>query len=186
MTEEIKKTTVRGRKPATKVDESEVASVTEKVKVEKESVVEKRQIQDTDRILVMNNTTGIYGYYGTNGYSFDLESYGQTITIPFAELRTMASGQHRKHLTEAWLVILDEDVIEELNLGKVYENIYTQSEVDELLKKPDVIKEVFPNMTKAMKTTFVTRARQLIKHEQLTDFRVIRAVEELSKVNITE
>ena len=168
MTEEIKKTTVRGRKPATKVDESEVASVTEKVKVEKESVVEKRQIQDTDRILVMNNTTGIYGYYGTNGYSFDLESYGQTITIPFAELRTMASGQHRKHLTEAWLVILDEDVIEEL------------------LKKPDVIKEVFPNMTKAMKTTFVTRARQLIKHEQLTDFRVIRAVEELSKVNITE
>lgn len=182
MTEEIKKT-VRTRKPTVKATETSETKV--ETKVEKEVVVEKHKIKDDDRILVMNNTTGMYGYYGAT-HSFDLESYGQTTTVPFSELRTMATGKHRKHLTEAWLIILDEDVVEELNLGHLYKNIYTSSEIDELLKDTSLIEEAFPKMTKLMKTIFVTHARELVASDQLRDFPVIRTIEELAKVSITE
>lgn len=185
MTEEIKKT-VRTRKPSTK--NAEVNEVKEELVKETvvEEVVQERVLKDTDKILIMNNTTGQYGYHGTNGYAFDLAEYGQTIKIPFSELRLMASGKSRTHLTKAWIVILDEDVVEELNLTETYKHIYTPEQIDNLLRNPQALAEVFEKMVGAMQTVVVSHAKQLVKNGELHDLRVINTIKDIAKIDITE
>lgn len=182
MTEEIKKT-VRTRKTPTKTTQVETETVKEPVVKE---VVEERALKDTDKILIMNNTTGQYGYHGTNGYSFDLSEYGQTIKIPLSELRLMASGKSRTHLTKAWIIILDENVVDELNLGAVYKYVYDSEQIDNLLNNPEALAEVFSKMVGAMQTVVVSRAKQLVKNGELHDLRVINTIKDIAKVDITD
>lgn len=173
------KTTTRTRATATN------KNTEEKVVKEVETKVEPRVIQDTDKITVMNNTTGVYGYQSKNGFSFDLAAYGETIEIPFSELRIMKAGQDKIHLTDAWIIILDEDAVEALNLTSLYRNIYDDEQVDILLDNADAIRNNFPMMPKAMQTIIVARAMQKFKAKELHDFRVITAIKEVSGVDLT-
>lgn len=177
MTEKTTATRSRTRNTETVTEKEVVKNVEKKV--------EPRVIQDTDRITVMNNTTGVYGYQSKNGFSFDLAAYGETIEIPFGELRIMKAGQDKIHLTDAWIIILDEDVVEALNLTPLYRNIYDDEQVDILLNNSDAIRNNFPLMPKAMQTIIVARAMQKFKANELHDYRVITAIKEVSGVDLT-
>lgn len=183
MTTEIKKT-ARTRATGTKSakaqleeasNEVHVEPTVEEKPVEVTTPVEKtpRVIQDTDKILVLNNCKGTYGYDSPNGYSFDLVGYGTTTTVPMEILRKMASGKHRSHLTRPWLIILDEDVVEELNLTRQYEQFYTPEEVDKLLANPQILRENFDAMTKAMQKVILSQVRQRIQAKEFNDYSVI-------------
>lgn len=181
-----KTTTTRGRTVAKKVatEEAVVETAVKEVVEVVETKPEPRVIQDTDRITVMNNTTGVYGYHGKNGFSFDLAAYGETIDIPFSELRIIKAGQDKIHIMDAWIIILDEDAVDQLNLTALYRNIYDDEQVDILLENSEAIRNAFPTMPKAMQTTIVARAMQKFKAQELNDYRVITAIKEVSGVDL--
>lgn len=179
---ETKPRTARTRKTNTEEVETTETVVEATSKVE---TPQPRKLQDTDRIEIMNNTTGIYGYVSRNGYSFELEEYGDTISIPLSELRILFSSQ-KKHLKKAWIIILDEDVVDEFNLTRDYEYIFTEEEVDGLLSHPDKINDVLPKMTNAMQTIVIARAKSKFKANELYDFRIVQAIQNVTGINITE
>ena len=147
---------------------------------------EKRQLKDTDKITVMNNTTGRYGYIGKSGYSFQLEEYGDIDEIPFSELRTMSASKQKRHITDALIIILDEDAVRELNYTKLYENIFDAEGIEKLLAYPDKLCNTLPKMPKFMMETLITIAKQKYKDRQLNNLKVIDAIKNTIGVNIMD
>ena len=183
------KTTVRKpRATKAKVEEVEVLDA---IKAEVKTTIEtvkkatEKNLNDSDKIAVMNNTTGRYAYRSKSGYAFDLEEYGDIAYVPFSELRTMYSSQKR-HILEAFIIILNEDVIDELNLNKEYKTILTTSQVEELLTNSEAVKEALPKMIRTMQEVILVIAKRKYKNDELTDTRVIKAIKEATNVDITE
>lgn len=183
MTETKPRTTRATRKPK---EESQVEVVETEQETELEiKTPEKRILKDTDKITIMNNTTGIYGYTSRNGYEIELEDYGDTLDVPLSELRIMASSQ-KKHLKEAWIIILDDDVVEEFNLVKDYKTVFTEDGIWQILQSPDKIRAVLPNMNITMKEAVIKMAKRKVEDEELFDHRIFKAIEEVTGVNVTE
>lgn len=149
-------------------------------------LVEKQPLSDTDKVTVMNNCMGRYGYRGNSGYAFQLEEYGDTANIPFGELRAMSASKHKTHITNAYIVILNEDAVEELNYTKLYENILDSNGVEKILSHPDKIKETLVKMPKNMRETVVSIAKKKLQNGELTDLRVVNAIKESVNVDIME
>lgn len=155
-------------------------------KTENVAKQEKRQLKDNDKITVMNNTTGRYGYIGKSGYSFQLEEYGDTAEVPFSELRAMSASKQKRHITDALIIILDEDAVRELNYTKLYENIFDAEGIEKLLAYPDKLRNTLPKMPKIMMETLITIAKQKYKDGQLNNLSVINAIKNAVGVNIMD
>lgn len=138
--------------------------------------VEKRKLQNDDEIEVMNNTTGRYGYRGRSGFAVEMTEYGDVLEIPFGELKRMRAEQKR-HIEDAFIVILDEDAVKELRYEKLYENVFDKDSVEELLQNPERLAEVLPKMPKTMRETVGSIAIRRIKNKQIFDMRIKDAVE---------
>lgn len=156
--------------------------------VEKEVVkptpkVEKKKLDNDDEVVIMNNTTGRYGYRGRSGFAMEMTEYGDTLDIPFGELKRMRAEQKR-HLEDAFIIVLDEDAVKELRYEKLYENIFDRDSVEELLRNPEQLIEVLPKMPSAMKETVGSIAIKRIKNGEIFDMRVKKAVEDTLNVKI--
>src|SRR6185312_5291250 len=183
---EIKKAT---KKVATKKDDQ----VEEVVQTEKETPktpevkkAEKKKISMDDRIEVMNNTTGRYKYVSrVTGYTLEMDEYGDVESIPFSELRTMSSGQ-KAHIREAFIVILDEDAVNELGYSKLYENVFSVEGVNALLhgRDYDKLEKVIPKMPKYMQETLASVAKRKFKTRELSDLNVRDILEKTLNVKI--
>ena len=146
----------------------------------------KVKLDKEDKISVMNNTTGRYGYIGRSGYSFELEEYGDITDIPFGELQAMRAGSQKTHLENAYIIILDEDAVEELNYSKLYENVLDSEGVEELLKDGDRLDKVIDKMPIAMKETVVSIAKKKFDNDELRDLFVIKTIEKKLNVKIMD
>lgn len=178
-------TSTRGR--AKKTEETvETLETTEEVKTEVVKEEKVRVLQDTDKVTVMNNTTGRYGYEGKNGYSIDFEEYGDTFDIPLGELKQIMASKHKKHLKEAWIIVLDEDAVEALNLTREYKYVYTEEQVEGLLANPHKIEEVFPKMSSAMQMVILNTAKNKAKNGEMNDLRVVTALKNIAGIDILE
>lgn len=188
MTEQ-KTTRRRPTRTAKSEPKVEVNVVEEKVEVI-EKVVEskpvKQPLTDSDKVTVMNNTTGRYGYVGKSGYSFQLEEYGDTADVPFGELRAMSASKQKRHITDAFIIILDDEAVEELNYSKLYEDVLDVDGVESILSQPEKLKLTLPKMPKIMRETVITIARQKYKNGELNDLRVINAIKDSVDINIME
>lgn len=182
------------RKPANAKKEAETETKVEakketvekkvEAKEEKPSAKAKVKLAKDDKVPVMNNTTGRYGYVGRSGYSFELEEYGDITDVPFGELQTMRSGSQKRHLEDAFIIILDEDAVEELNYAKLYENVLDEEGVNELLGDVDRLEKALSKMPLVMRETVVTIAKRKYEARELYDIRVIEAIEKNLNVKI--
>lgn len=187
MTEQKTNTRKNARKSTPKNTESLKVETTEKTVEEKvESKVEKVKVKISkeDKVPVMNNTTGRYGYVGRSGYSFELEEYGDVTDVPFGELQAMRSGSQKRHLEDAFIIVLDEDAVAELNYTKLYENVLDENGVEELLADVPRLEKAIVKMPLAMRETVVTIAKRKYEERTLYDIRVIEAIEKNLNVKI--
>lgn len=182
MTEEKKvpkKTTPKKVAPKKKEEVVEEEVKSPKVK----ATPTKRQLDNDTNIEVMNNTTGRYGYIGRSGFAMEMSDYGDVLEIPFGELKRMRSEQKR-HLEDAFIVILDEDAVKELRYEKLYENIFNDTGLEELLSNPDKLKKVITKMPVTMKQTVATVAKRKFKDGDLYDMRVKKVIEDSLNIKI--
>lgn len=177
MTEQ--KTTTRKRTARTKNQPVET-TVVDDIQFE-EVIVE---LKDTDKIPVMNNTTGRYAYHGENGYSFTLEEYGDIAYVPFEKLRHISASK-KAHITKGFILILDERVIAELNQTPLYEYMFTPEQVEDLLNDVDELIQKYPKMPDIMKETVIYVARQKAKKGEIEKMSLVKAIRDLAKVDIT-
>lgn len=159
-------------KPEVKVEAVEAV----KPKAEKPVVKAKVKLSKDDKVEVMNNTTGRYGYIGRSGYSFELEEYGDTTDVPFGELQAMRSGSQKRHLEDAFIVILDEDAVAELNYTKLYENILDSQGLELILTDIEVLENILPKMPLVMRETFITIAKRKFNEDDIS-LKVVRVIE---------
>lgn len=171
-----------------------VEKVENTVKVEDTTVVvetpKKRELTDATKVSIMNNTMGVYGYRNGN-VVLNLSEYGDTGKLTFEEIQRMYSNSTTKrHIQEAFVIILDEDVVEELNLKNIYQNVLQPKGVDELFRNVDRLQEVLPKMPKIMQETVVIQARRRFKSEdqfeRLTDIRIAQVIENELGISILE
>lgn len=134
----------------------------------------------------MNNTTGRYGYAGKSGYSFELEEYGDTTDVPFGELQNMRSGSQKRHLEDAFIIVLDADAVEELNYTKLYENVLDEKGVEELLGDVKRLEKAIVKMPLVMRETVVSIAKRKWNDRTLFDIRVVEAIEKNLNVKIAD
>ena len=84
--------------------------------------------KDTD-IEVTSNVRASFGYLDKKGTTIDLDNHGDSDYITFGELKSMASGKHKKTLHNMYILITDiedpnftvDDVINQLRLNKYYD-----------------------------------------------------------------
>lgn len=172
------------KKETPKKEESKTKVAEEKVETKAKEEKKKVKLSKDDKVPVMNNTTGRYGYVGRSGYSFELEEYGDVTDVPFGELQAMRSGSQKRHLEDAFIIILDEDAVEELNYSKLYESVLDENGVDELLADSERLEKAISNMPVVMRETVVTIAKRKYENRELRDLFVIEAIEKNLNVKI--
>lgn len=180
----------RGRKPATPKTkiETTVEVVQEKVEVEevKKPVLKKKQIDINQLVPCRNVTVGNLIYVSRKtGLSTLWMNYDDVEFIDVGELLTMKASQP-KFLTEPWLIIDDEDVVEYLGLKHLYAKLTDVEDLDAFFEKShteiSAILEKLPNGTK---NSIISRARQLVEEGTLYDNRKIKVLEKSLKIDLS-
>lgn len=179
MTEEKKvvKAKVTPRKPVVKKEAEEEIAVA-KVETQKQVKLEKN-----DDVAIMNNTTGRYGYKSRSGFALEMNEYGDTETIPFGELETMRSSQKR-HIEDAFIVILDPIAVKQLRYEKLYENVLDYDGVGEILHDHERLNKMLSKMPATMRETVGAIATLKFRNGELFDNRVKKVIEDNLKIKI--
>lgn len=172
---------VTKKEPVEKVETVKNEEVVKQSK--KEEKPKQRKLSRDDEVLVMNNTTGRYGYISRTGFSIEMNEYGDTVTLPFGELETMRSSQKR-HIEEAFIVILDEDAVKQLRFEKLYENVLDEDGVNEVLQDFERLEKMINKMPKTMRETVGAIATRKFKNGELFDMRVKKVLEDNLKIKI--
>lgn len=150
--------------------------------VENEStrfVAKESKVQDADLIVVMNGLSGSLTHRsGITGKSWRFRQFGQTDKMPYSELLSLKNGS--PHVFEqCWLVVMNKEVQEEFGLTDKYKNILTPENVNHIFKKDvEDLKVFVENLPEGMKTTFVSKARELYNSKELYDLRIINFIQE--------
>lgn len=119
------------------------------------------------------------------GARYVWSEYGSLEYLTFGEINTMRS-QYPKFIKDCLVLIEDDDVIELFNLDAVYENVYSIEELDNFFKKSNFeIEELIKTLPNGVKKSLVSRAKELIENEELTDYRKIKALETQLNVDLT-
>ena len=155
------------------VETEEVEETPKKVAKKEET----RTLSNTDMIPVMNNTTGRYVYRARSGFGFEMNEYGDIVEVPYSELKTMR-GEQRRNIEDAFIVILDEDAVNELGYNKLYENVLQKDEVERILKDPDLLADVIDKMPKNMKQTVGAIGVRKFRNREIDSLRVRDILEE--------
>ncbi|MEK4025509.1 hypothetical protein [Sporosarcina sp. FSL W7-1283] len=185
MTEE-KKTVAKkapAKKASTKKVETENVEVEEEVKKAIPKEEPRRELTNETQVEVMNNTTGRYGYFGRSGFAMEMTEYGDVLEIPFGELKRMRAEQKR-HLEDAFIVLLDEDAVKELRYEKLYEGVFNEEGLDELFHNPDKLAKVLPKMPPTMRETAGSIAKRKFENYELTNTLVKKVIEENLNIKI--
>jgi hypothetical protein len=137
----------------------------------------------TDKIPVISFVNNNLFYRSKRtGRVWDFMEFGSKDYMDLDELVTMRSASP-KYLTEPWLIILNDDVVDHLGLADLYKKIVMPDKIDQLFEmRPSEFNEILNNAPTAMKQLIVSRAKTLIAEEKLYDRRIISAIE--SKYNV--
>lgn len=138
-------------------------------------------------VSVMNATSGSTIYKNPkSGATWVFNGYGVVDQMDVATLMTMKSSEP-KFLTEPWLIILDDEVVDYLGLTHIYDNILKPDELELFFKLPvakmeDILKRV-PN---GVKELIASTAMEKIENDELYDTRVIRVIESVLGIELID
>lgn len=168
-----------------------VESTEEVVEAQEEKVAEtpkrkqKVEIDRNELVLCRNVTDGQLIYKSRKtGLTTIWMNYGDVEYLDVGELLTMKASQP-KFLTDVWLAIDDEEIVEFLGLKHIYKNLADIEDIDTFFSKsPTEIREIAIKLPKGLKETVGTRARKLIESGELYDNRKISILEETLKIDL--
>lgn len=136
-------------------------------------------------VPVICNVVGgaIYESQRFKGYPIHWDSYGSVEYIELSELVSMRNTS-RRFFEDNWIILGDtedytaEQLYDFLKVSNLYKNIYTPENINDIFKlEPnDIIKKV-SNLSKGMKSTIATKAKEMIDAKELDSNNKIEALE---------
>lgn len=136
-------------------------------------------------VPVICNVVGgaIYESQRFKGYPIHWDSYGSVEYIELSELVSMRNTS-RRFFEDNWIVLGDtedytaEQLYDFLKVSNLYKNIYTPENINDIFKLDpnDIIKKV-SNLSKGMKSTIATKAKEMIDAKELDSNNKIEALE---------
>ena len=125
----------------------------------------------------------VYESQRFKGYPIHWDSYGSVEYIELSELVSMRNTS-RRFFEDNWIVLGDkedytaEQLYDFLKVSNLYKNIYTPENINDIFKlEPnDIIKKV-SNLSKGMKSTIATKAKEMIDAKELDSNKKIEALE---------
>lgn len=156
------------------------------MEVNETSKQEKRKLQRSDLIPVMNYTSGLLVYESRDGRGWRFENYGDTDEMELGELITMKNSQSRI-LNEPWLLILDDEAVEYLGLTRLYEKVIKPEDMQQLFNLPeDKLEEVLMKAPLSVKQLVADKAKEMVENKQLTNLITIQAIERVLNIELID
>lgn len=181
-----KKTTTKKQDVKKAIESTEEVVESQEVKItDTPKRKQKVEIDRNELVLCRNVTDGQLIYKSRKtGLTTIWMSYGDVEYLDVGELLTMKASQP-KFLTDVWLVIDDEEVVEFLGLKPTYKNLANIEDIEAFFdKSPTEIREIASKLPRGLKETVGTKARKLIESGDLYDNRKIKALEETLKLEL--
>jgi hypothetical protein len=149
------------------------------ITTEKPQVTKKRKLNKDDQITIMNYTAGTAFYLSPRTQQeWKLVGFGAIDQIPYDELMTMKSSQP-KLLKEPWIIVMDDDAIEQLSLKDVYKKILQPEEIDKFYSKMShsQMEKFLDNATESMKELLLNLTLEKIRNKEFGDLFKIKLIE---------
>lgn len=185
----VKATTTRNTKAkttpkATPVEPVEAVEATAPVEQPTARPRKRMEINREDLIVCRSATTNLIYISKRTSEKFEWAEFGDIQYITLGELISMKSTQPR-FLKEGWLIVDDEEAIEQLGLAKMYGNIFEIDDIGEFLEKdPYEMERILKNMPRGFKNSIAQFAREQIESGELDSNRKIKLLEQLLDVDL--
>ena len=141
---------------------------------------ERKHFSDSDTVLVRNGTQGILHFRGgKTGFIYTFNKFGDELEVEFGDLKTRKSGNGIKFFSNNWLLIDDEDVLEQLNIKQFYDKSLSYDDFENIFTlSADVIQGTIDKLNESQKTIVTCLAVEKFKNREITDITVIDALED--------
>lgn len=136
-------------------------------------------IDKYELIPVMNITSGKLVYVSNKtGIKYIWSQYGDIEYLEYQELQTMRVA-HKSFLNEPFVIILNDDVVNNLGLTKMYENLIDLDDIESIFSLDNKkFIEVIENSPRGIVHTIVTKAKELYKKNKLESITKINYINE--------
>ena len=159
-------------------------------KVQEEQIIvtekEKKPLDMNEYISVKSVTEGSLSYTDENkGIKYLWNKFGDVLKIKYEILQSMFS-MYPSYFEEPNIVVEDERVIEELNLGYIYEDINMKAinDLDKiLLLPPKEFEKTYKDLSENVKDNLKARAFTLIQNGKIDSHKTIKMLEKTLKVD---
>lgn len=180
-----RKTTTKRATKAKAVEAVETVEATEVVEPKPTARPKKRLEINRDELIVCRSATENLVYVSNRtGEKFEWADFGDVQYITLGELISMKSTQPR-FLKEGWLIVDDEEVIEQLGLAKMYGSIFEVDDIDDFLEQdPYEMERILKTMPRGFKNSIAQVAREKVESGELDSNRKIKLLEQLLDVDL--
>lgn len=142
------------------------------------------EINRDDLIVCRTTQTNLVYISKRTSEKFEWAEFGDVQYITLGELISMKSTQPR-FLKEGWLIVDDEEAIEQLGLAKMYGNIFEIDDIAEFLEKDEYeIERILTNMPRGFKNSIAQFAREKVESGELDSRGKIKLLERLLDVDL--
>ena len=149
--------------------------------------VRESKLKDSDKVYVMNGLTGGLTYHSERSNKrWDFQTFGQMDTMEYSELKILRNSNPRM-INQGMLIILDKDVQDEFNLTKMYENILTPDNIDEVFEmKADDLEKFIDSLPEGQKISLFNTAQEKYESKELYDRRIIDLIERKFNISLED
>lgn len=142
------------------------------------------EINRDDLIVCRSTQTNLVYISKRTSEKFEWSDFGDVQYITLGELISMKSTQPR-FLKEGWLIVDDEEAIEQLGLAKMYGNIFEIDDIADFLEKDEYeIERILTNMPRGFKNSIAQFAREQVESGELDSRGKIKLLERLLDVDL--
>lgn len=147
----------------------------------------RKQLDKSEEVACRSVVNGSLLYISRRSHeTIEWDGYGDIHYATVEELLTMKSTQG-KFLTDPWLIIEDDEVIDFLGLRAIYEKIIPIDDIESFLLYSQ-LSELEVALTKAPKgirELVIDKARELVSNETLYDIRIMRLLDKVLNIELT-
>ncbi len=138
----------------------------------------RKQLDENLLVPIRSNVTGRLTYKSRTGVDIRFSNIGDEDVITLRDLRTMISS-NRSFLEKGWILVLDEEVVDYLNISRIQKNVVDAEDIEHILQLPgDKILKTVNEASANTKSLIFDLAQDKFLNNQLTDYHTIKAIEE--------
>lgn len=142
---------------------------------------------DNDLILCMSGVKGNMTFKSQlSGFTVKTTKFGQTVKIPYKDLVYVHNISPRA-FHEGKIIVLNEHLQEEFNLGDVYKNVITPNNIQKVLRlDSEDLSKFISDMPSGMKPALYDEARKMYRDGRLDSMRTVEAIEKEFGVSLED